>query len=821
MAISSIDGLVSGLNTTDIINSLMDLERIPVIRMEEKRKTYDARASAWNDIVSRITGLKTAIGNILTADKMRLFKGSSSEPDLMKITAGATAQPGSIAFKVQQLAKSHMLGSQGFSTSTQIVGAGTATLASIKDLGFSGAIASAGLASGAHRFEVVSLEGPPTPAEYVGDPIAASFPVTFSGTLTMKVNGVTSSLNFASKTYNTIEELRTELQTKLDTAYGAGVVSVDVKDTSLRLRTTATGTTSNIQVTGGSAQTYLGLRDATMRSGADNPGIIVALDGKETVLGKTATLTAGTVKTITAPDGSTLTLTVGSTPIRLGSGTVDVVRTTSATTNLEDLAKAITDSGNAGTAQVINTGIDANPWKMVVSAKSTGSDASMTVDMSGFASGAFTSPFTEIQAGTDALLKLGNLDIYRQSNTITDLIKGATIELTKADPTKEVTLKVDRDHDAVIEKAKAFVDALNAVHKRIQELTKYDVDKKQASILTGDSRARAVTSQLFSAIGDVTTDDGVGRTLLQVGIRYQANGQYTFDSGKLKTALENDFESVVELFARTGEGLDGRAQFLAATDDTTAGTGPRNVSITQAAQRAELAGSFVSVLTAASTINVTVGGSSISYYAAIGSNSLAITNGLNREFREKGMGIEAAAEGGSVVLRTKAYGSGATFTVSSTGTEVGLNATRSGTDVVGTVNGVAGTGQGQTLTVPSGDAKGLALRITASQADVTGAGGTLSLGGFTYRPGAAGALSRTLKFLTDDGGPVNAAIEGAETVSKDISEKIAQYEKRLEDRRMRYVRQFSALEMTLSQLQNQGGWLSATMGTLANSQGAK
>ena len=821
MPISTIDGLVSGLKTGDIIEQLMLAERIPVGRMQAKQKVFNARVAAWDDIASKITAVKTSIADLLTSSKFSLFKASSSRSDVLTATAGAGAQPSSLTFRVQQLATTHMLSSAGFAADTSTVGAGTATIASIKDLGFSAAVAGAAMTEGLHRFEVVSLDGANSPAVLKGDPTAANYPIQVGTapserSLNITVNGTARSISVAAGNYTTVNDMVTELQTRLNTAYGSGVINVGLDGASITLSTVATGSTSSIQVTGGGISDELGFTNSSPVFGTDNPGVIVALDGKETVLGQN--LVAGTVKTITAPDGSTMTITVGSTPIRLGSGTVDVVRTTSGLTTLNELATALSAHGGPGIAQVVNTGTDTDPYRLVVSAKSTGSDAQLTVDLAGFTG--FGAGVSQTQAGQDALMTIGSLQIYRQSNTVSDLIKGVTIDLVKADPTADVTVGVKRDADTIVANAKAFIDKLNELHTKLQQLTKYDVEKKEAAVLQGDQRIRSVLTHLFNATAESVTTSGNERTLLQLGIRYQADGKYSFDEAKLRSALDTNFQNVVELFARTGEATDSRLSFMSSTDDTAVGAAPYAVQITQAASRAEATGSAVVTLTAASDITVTMGAASFVYQAAIGSHSSAIANGLNREFKEKGFALTATAEAGRVVVRSIGYGAGANFTIASTGGQVGLNGTFTGTDVVGSIDGVAATGQGQTLTSASGDSKGMTLKITATTADVAAAGGTLGLGTLTYRPGVAGNMSRTIKFLTSDDGPLTAARDGASRSSLDLDEQIKAYEQRLEQRRLRYVRQFTTLEVTLSQLNNQGNWLAATMGSLVNAQGA-
>ena len=42
----SIDGLISGLDTTDLINQLMEVERIPITQLEARKAGYNQKISS-------------------------------------------------------------------------------------------------------------------------------------------------------------------------------------------------------------------------------------------------------------------------------------------------------------------------------------------------------------------------------------------------------------------------------------------------------------------------------------------------------------------------------------------------------------------------------------------------------------------------------------------------------------------------------------------------------------------------------------------------------------------------------------------------------
>jgi flagellar hook-associated protein 2 len=85
---------------------------------------------------------------------------------------------------------------------------------------------------------------------------------------------------------------------------------------------------------------------------------------------------------------------------------------------------------------------------------------------------------------------------------------------------------------------------------RIAAQTKYDKDNNTRGPLLGDSTALQLSSVIYRTI----RDDGVGlsgefQTFSEVGISVGQGGKLRLDRDRLRAAMEQDFESVAELFA--------------------------------------------------------------------------------------------------------------------------------------------------------------------------------------------------------------------------------------------------------------------------------
>ncbi|MGH2684480.1 MAG: flagellar filament capping protein FliD [Actinomycetota bacterium] len=581
MASIFFDGLMSGLDTTAIIKALMSAEAAPKARLELRQATYDKRVDAWGSISTALSSLRTAGNDLLTPQKFNLFKATSSDTTIATATASSSAAPGSFSFRVAALAASHQVMSQGFASTTSLVGAGTFTVGEgIAQLGLTNVQASSTLTSGAHTLKVVQASGATTSASMTGT--AVTVPVTIDPStrrIDITVNGVARQAQIATGTYNTLSSLATAVQT----AIGSDV-TVTAVNGALEINTVATGPTASLQVTGGNALAKVGWSVmASPSTGTATSGAVLELDGVQTTINPVA----GQSYTINGTTGS-LTVTIGS--LVVGEATVYAAQTDS-TTTLAGLATKLQSAGLS--AQALDTGSGtATPANLVVSSSTTGTKNALTVD-TGSLSG-FTSGFSTLRAAADAQLTLGNggLTITRSSNTITDVLPGVTLQLTKADATKDVTVVVDHDADAIIDKVKAFVSALNSAIGGMKTHTKAGQvsasgeleEGATAGVLWGDGNARRL--QKLLADGMWYTGAGTIDRASDLGIEVERDGTYTLDEAKLREKLASDFDGTVAFLGEdTAAGTDGLFGTMVSIIDTALASDGLIDSATEAAQR--------------------------------------------------------------------------------------------------------------------------------------------------------------------------------------------------------------------------------------------
>jgi flagellar hook-associated protein 2 len=116
VSITSVDGLISGLNTTDIISKLMQVEAQPQTALKTKLANQQNVITAFQSINSKLAALKTAAEALagstyanLTGTSAWQAVAATSSSDTVAATAASGAPAGQMTFNVTSLAKTHVL----------------------------------------------------------------------------------------------------------------------------------------------------------------------------------------------------------------------------------------------------------------------------------------------------------------------------------------------------------------------------------------------------------------------------------------------------------------------------------------------------------------------------------------------------------------------------------------------------------------------------------------------------------------------------------------------------------------------------------------
>lgn len=136
---ASVDGLVSGLNTSTIIQQLMQLERQGQVRLQTRQRDTESAISALQALNTKFLAITTAAKGMTGGTGWNLMTSTSSDTTRATAKSAAGAAAGELTFAVKQLASTELLKSSGTVAATTDVVA-TAPVTVTKD-GVANAIA--------------------------------------------------------------------------------------------------------------------------------------------------------------------------------------------------------------------------------------------------------------------------------------------------------------------------------------------------------------------------------------------------------------------------------------------------------------------------------------------------------------------------------------------------------------------------------------------------------------------------------------------------------------------------------------------------------
>src|SRR5690554_708913 len=128
--LNQIGGNSSGINTRQLVNDLVALERAPQDqRLDNREARLEAQISGIGYLRSAMGELQSALLPLASADTFDAKQVAIPDTNLMGITKlGADAVPGNYRLRIEQVAQSHSLSSGTFESLSAPLGEGTLNL---------------------------------------------------------------------------------------------------------------------------------------------------------------------------------------------------------------------------------------------------------------------------------------------------------------------------------------------------------------------------------------------------------------------------------------------------------------------------------------------------------------------------------------------------------------------------------------------------------------------------------------------------------------------------------------------------------------------
>lgn len=486
-------GMASGLDTDSIVKELMSVEKIKVDRVDKDKKVLEWKRDDYREITNLLRGFKDDFF------------------DVLKTSSNMRSQSNYKVFSAQSSGSSYVTAKAGIDAV-----AGNHTI-EVTQLATAAVMKSTGTVS-------KELVGSGVPTYNNGE----DFNITLDGVT--KNIAITAGMNEA------------QLEAALDAAFGSDKIDVTL---AAGLKFTAKNGATKISLSSG---TNDALGDLGFTSGASN-----------------RISTSSTLESLSTQLGFTLD---ADDEVKLNINGKDFEF--SKTISLSEMMSEINSDATANVTMQYDEVSDT----FSITAKQTGAGSTLIVTETG-SNFLTTVNLSTITGGKDAKAEIDGQSITRSSNTFT--VSGVTYTALK-ETTAAETITVSQDVDAVYDKIKAFVDKYNEVIEKINgELSEeYDRDylpltdeekeamsdeevekweeKAKAGLLRNDSILQGIVQNMRRALYD--TVDGVSGGIASIGITtgtYQENGKLIIDETKLKDAITNSPDKVMNLFSKESD----------------------------------------------------------------------------------------------------------------------------------------------------------------------------------------------------------------------------------------------------------------------------
>ncbi len=626
----SVSGLGSGFDWQSVIDKVREVENQSVTLLTNQKTTYDNKLSAWNTFSTKLSALQTAAYDLKNTSAFKLFSSTLSSSStvspqsLLSVTTSSTAAAGSYQVVVTNKAQAEKLASASFASQTDTLNV-TGTILingkaldiqatdTLQDLrrkinnlnsgtdpsGVTAGIIQDGsascrlvLTSGTEGADGISLQN-----GCASDTLAS---LGFNGTGTVIKNSITggAASDVFSSSSTSVEALLGIAGQDLSgtvTINGTSV-AIDLTDSldTIKNNLTAAGISASVvSTTSGSTTTYQ-LNIEGMTSWTDQNNVLQALG-----------LVEGKRDDATGTAGSVANTTDGSTPITAATRIADIYgyldqdpndKIVISGTRHDGTAVGPTDfslDGDKTVGDLLSqiqsafgdvTASMTSDGKIQVVDNATGS-SQLTINLqsdlkaanSGVLDfGTFGAVGTVhkyvLQQGEDAAFSVDGFNMTSSTNTVATAIPGITLNLLGEDANTTITVNVDRDGQAIEDKANAMVKAYNDVIAFVNGQMTYDPDTKQTGgALFGDNTLKSIKMNLqsimLSQVGSSTF-----KYMSDIGINIESDNSLSLDSTTFQNALDTNFDDVVSLLADSGSSTDSRVQFSYNSRLTVSGT---------------------------------------------------------------------------------------------------------------------------------------------------------------------------------------------------------------------------------------------------------
>jgi flagellar hook-associated protein 2 len=498
------------------INSFIDDYRASETKkkvdpLTKKKTKVDDLNVAYTEITNKLNDLKSISYSMQLKDTSSAFlvkKATSSEPKFVDITATSAAVISSQSIRVNQLAKNDLVISQDLTStaaSSTILAPGThdmvftagdgkgGTFTSRVSVTFEASDFDAGTIS--NEKVITKIQTAINSNKAVVNSNSVTGATASEGSFNLNLNGTVTTINYTAGDYSSVID---SVVTEINKLNGIQAEKVDGGGGNFSLKLTVTDSSKYLTIDG------------------DTSGLLAELGiSANNVMGASGLLNASKF----SPDSTLSQLSIAAK--KSGNG----FRLLS----LDDT------SGNLLSSVGLNLG---------------SSRTSFVQNESGSDTAGFVYGTDELNAKID----FNGIKVERNSNQISDLVPGATINLKSLMQPTDTTVNLDISADSakVTEKIQDFIKKFNDIYVYLKEKTRST--KEGRGLLIGDSTAEnfkyMFSSMATSAVPGINADEV--NSLSKLGLSFHVTeGLSVGDTSKLEKLIKEKPEQVETLFNST------------------------------------------------------------------------------------------------------------------------------------------------------------------------------------------------------------------------------------------------------------------------------
>ncbi len=765
------NGLITGLNTQQIIQSLVAIDQAKVSHLQAQQQSATTQETAIKDIEAKLLALQNDLGP-LSQPQNSAFNGlsvTSSNPNVLTAAASSSAAPGNYVVQVNGLAQAAQIASQGFAGPTSAitqgtlqiqVGSGSAATITIDNTnntlqGLAGAINNANIGVTA----TVINDGSGNGAQ------------PYRLLLTANQTG-------ADNTINITNHLAADTGGAVNPVFGSTYIGTANPGPSY----TGTSTPTANSGAGG----YTGSANDTYTFTVVNGGTVGTDNGIQLSYRNSSGTSTGTI-TLNSGDAGAFKNVAQGIQVQLGAGTLVAGQTFS----IKAYAPVVQQATNASIT--VGSGSGALTIQSATN-QINGLINGVTLQLQGTAP---NQPITLTVANDTSKAKTAIENFVSDYNALIQDIQ----QQTKFDTQTQTAgpLLGNPDVQGISQSLSSIIGGVVAgIHGAAGSLSGLGVTFNGQGQLQVDEfqLANALAGQGGLSLKDISTLFGLSGNSSNPGVQFIAATDKTQASGAPYQV--NITQAATQASVQAGTALassiviDGSNDSLALSIDGHTGT-------------VSLAHGTYTPQTLAQQLQTAIGSA----------------NGLT------GAQVNVGLNGSNLTITSGTYGSGSKVLLSS-GTALAAlgftgGQTATGKDVAGSfvVNGIteAATGTGQLLVGNSTNAhtSGLQVLVTLTSSQLTN-GPAASL---TVTRGIASQLATTLQSWLDPvSGRLKLITDGFDNSVQDLQKQIDQENAYVQSKTQALLTEFANMETTVSKLQLAGNYLSGITATLLSSQNA-